>query len=448
MDLIDDIPELPVDTFPEDDNGADTRKPEGWEQECFGVREGSRNDSLARLAGQMIGKGLSMPVTHEALIGLNNNFDPPLHQKEVESILNSIWKIDHDRSSEAPSKLHYKITTIDEILNYPEPKYLVDPIIIEEILIIIASYAGIGKSILALSIAKAFMTGQPLWGKFPVSGTGTVLLIDEETPRPFLKERILRMHFDRNLPFPVIHFQGVKIDTDDGMEALGEALDKVKPKILIIDSFIRIHSADENKTKDMAKVMDKLRRIVNQGITVILIAHHGKGQDRPAEEKLRGVSEIPAGIDIEYSIVDKSDGEAGVKILEFKSVKTRTKPVEPILLKLTFPENPDSEITVEYQGTKTGDTLKEIKKVLREKEIDGKPISEVNGAIFSKIEDWLEQRKVKVGEKNLRSVLKIAVKNGEILSKQDRFARGKPVVYWMPVEEPGKDDPSWVNGND
>lgn len=337
-------------------------------------------------------------------------------------------------SQEIPDKLHYKITTIDEILNYPDPLHLISEIIIKEILIIIASYAGVGKSIIALSIAKAFLTGQPLWGKFPVLEQGSVLLIDEETPRPFLKERIPRMRFDRGLPFYVIHFQGVKIDTDEGMEALEEALDKINPKVLIIDSFIRIHSADENKTKDMARVMDRLRKIVNRGLTVILIAHHGKGQDRPAEEKLRGVSEIPAGIDIEYSVVDKSDGEAGVKILEFKSVKTRTKPVDPILLKLTFPENPDSEITVEYQGTRAEDALEEVKNILREKEIDGQLISGNNGATFSKIEDWLREREAKVGQKTLRVILKGAVKRGEILSKQDRFTRGKPMVYWMPEE--------------
>ena len=99
------------------------------------------------------------------------------------------------------------------------------------------------------------------------------------------------------------------------MEALEEALDKVKPKVLIIDSFIRIHGQDENKTKDMATVTDRLRKIVNRGIIVILIAHHGKGEDRPLTERLRGASEIPAGIDIEYSLVDKSDGGGPVKRL-------------------------------------------------------------------------------------------------------------------------------------
>ena len=313
---------------------------------------------------------------------------------------------------------------------------------------IVASYAGVGKSILALSIAKSIMTGRPLWGKFPVLETGSVLLIDEETPRPFLKERVSRMRFDLGLPFPVIHFQGVKIDTEEGVEALEEALDKVNPKVLIIDSFIRIHNLDENKTKDMARVMDRLRKIVNRGVIVLLIAHHGKGQDRPAEEKLRGVSEIPAGIDVEFSVVDKSDGEAGVKVVEFKSVKTRTIPVEAILLKMTFPSNPEEEITVEYQGTQAGDTREEIKNILKEKEIDGQPISEDNGATFSKIEDWIKDRGVKVGQKTLRSVLKNAVKNGEILSKKDRLTKGAPIVYWLWGFGSKDDAPSWVKNDD
>ena len=127
-----------------------------------------------------------------------------------ESFLAIVEKTPPYLPEEDPNKMHYKITTIQEILNYTEPQYLIQKILMKETLNIIGSYAGVGKSVVALSIAKAIMTRKPLWDKFSVFETGSVLLVDEENPRPFLRERIERMRFDKNLPFSVIHFEGVE----------------------------------------------------------------------------------------------------------------------------------------------------------------------------------------------------------------------------------------------
>ena len=350
--------------------------------------------------------------------------------------------------SEDPNKLHYRITTVDEILRYPEPQFMIEKILVKETLNIMASYAGVGKSVMALSIAKAILTGRPLWNHFNVIEKGAVLLIDEETPRPFLRERIEKMGFNYTMPFYVIHFEGVKIDEDAGIEALNEALDRIKPKVLIIDSFIRIHGQDENKSQTMAKVMDRLRKIVNQGVIVVLIAHHGKGEDRPKTERLRGTSDIPAGIDVEYSLVDKSDGgRSGEKTVEFRSVKTRTRPVDPILLKMTFGED---EIRVEYEGTKTENLSVEIVSALAEKKIrvpvlpglpdvGEQPVSEFNPAKVSDIETWLNERGITTEIRTVRRALKELIENGEICGRQLK-GRGYPWVYWLPaVEGTGRD---------
>ena len=354
-----------------------------------------------------------------------------------ESLLKIVEATPLYQPSEDPNKLHYKITTIDEILSYPEPQFMIEKILVKETLNIIASYAGVGKSVMALSIAKAILTGRPLWNHFTVIEKGAVLLIDEETPRPFLRERIEKMHFDYTMPFYVIHFEGVKIDEDAGIEAVNEALDRIKPKVLMIDSFIRIHGQDENKSQTMARVMDRLRKIVNQGVIVVLIAHHGKGEDRPKTERLRGTSDIPAGIDVEYSLVDKSDGgRSGEKTVEFRSVKTRTRPVDPILLKMTFGEN---EIRVEYEGTKTENLSLEIISALAEKKIGEQPVSEFNPAKVSDIETWLKDRGITTEIKTMRGALKGLVENREICGRQLK-GRGHPWVYWLPTVEETRGD--------
>ena len=399
-------------------------------------KKGLEHGSTIASQNYKTAKSIKLPVI-PGLLEKGDILDYISNGGSKESLLAIIDQTPLYQHSEDPNKLHYRITTVDEILRYPEPQFMIEKILVKETLNIIASYAGVGKSVIALSIAKAILTGRPLWNHFNVIEKGAVLLIDEETPRPFLRERVEKMGFNYTMPFYVIHFEGVKIDEDAGIEALNEALDRIKPKVLIIDSFIRIHGQDENKSQTMARVMDRLRKIVNQGIIVVLIAHHGKGEDRPKTERLRGTSDIPAGIDVEYSLVDKSDGgRSGEKTVEFRSVKTRTRPVDPILLKMTFEEN---EIRVEYEGTKTENLSVEILSALAEKKIGEQPVSEFNPAKISDIETWLNERGITTEIRTMRKALKELVENREICGRQLKD-RGHPWVYWLPtVEGTGKD---------
>jgi hypothetical protein len=57
---------------------------------------------------------------------------------------------------------------------------------------------------------------------------------------------------------------------------------------------------------------------------------------------LRGSSDIPGGADIEYARIAK-DG-----YLQFSSVKTRTKPLDPIRLRMEISED---GIEIVYAGT-------------------------------------------------------------------------------------------------
>ena len=153
--------------------------------------------------------------------------------------------------------------------------------------------------------------------------TGPVLLVDEETPQGFLRERVEKMGFDRSYPLSFLHFQGVRLDRLDILDALMERVKEVNPTLVVIDSLIRVHRQKEDDSMSMSLVVDSLRKIANSGTTVLVIHHHKKGEG-PLSQKLRGSSDIPGGVDIEYALVPKDD------CLVFSSVKTRTKPFPPL----------------------------------------------------------------------------------------------------------------------
>jgi hypothetical protein len=306
-----------------------------------------------------------------------------------EGIIQRITAILNDKPVVARKKpgIDLTLTTLEEVYQYEEPHYLIEPVVIEGTVNLFGSGAGKGKSLVTLSIIRSILTGDPLWGRYPVITAGSVLLVDEETPRPFLRKRIEQMGFDKTLPFYFLHFQDVRLDGDAFFDALLKKIDQVKPVFIVFDSLIRIHRQPEGESVLMASVMGRLRKIANTGPTVWIIHHHKKG-DAPLDQKARGSSDIVAGVDIEYGMVAAKDG-----FLKFSSVKTRVEPFGPIRLKL---ETSDNQIGVVYAGTETESIIQEVVEILR-----------YMGPL--RVKDLFEELKVRgieVGENRLREILK------------------------------------------
>jgi len=310
-----------------------------------------------------------------------------------------------DRSRQTSEKkgiqsVNYKIVTLKDIFNYPDPAYLIRNILIQGTVCILGAYAGVGKSIVVLSIIKSVLTGKPLWGKYKVRKTGPILLIDEETPRGWLKQRLQKMHFDKNLLFFSLHFQGVQLDRDDYFAALMAAIKKIKPVLVIFDSLTRVHHQSETYANAMSLVMERLRKIANWGTTVLVIHHHRKGKGDPSQ-MLRGSSDIAGGIDIEYALKKKG------KYLIFRSEKTRTKPVKPIRLRMVFGKHRIKVVCKGKEVSKEEKILSSAGKILRKKKEAG--VKEI----------YLEMKggKTHVREQTLRDALNKGVKQGMLLAR-------------------------------
>ncbi len=84
--------------------------------------------------------------------------------------------------------------------------------------------------------------------------------------------------------------------------------------LIIFDSLIRFHGADENSATEMAAAMQDLRALANAGATVILLHHRAKSET----SRYRGSSDIAGGVDLAISV--SRDRSAGIIKLDcFKS---------------------------------------------------------------------------------------------------------------------------------
>src|ERR1019366_7262297 len=86
-----------------------------------------------------------------------------------------------------------------------------------------------------------------------------------------------------------------------------------KGPVLIIDSMIRFHRADENSATEMAPVMAFLRELATVGASVVVLHHKSKSET----SSYRGSTDIVAGADAAFAL-SRRDG-----LLELRTIKNR-----------------------------------------------------------------------------------------------------------------------------
>ena len=82
--------------------------------------------------------------------------------------------------------------------------------------------------------------------------------------------------------------------------------------LIVFDSLIRFHEADENDASEMCTVMAHARALAAAGATVLILHHKPKSQ----EVRYRGSSDILAGVDMAYTL-EADQGQ--LKLNRFKN---------------------------------------------------------------------------------------------------------------------------------
>jgi replicative DNA helicase len=241
-----------------------------------------------------------------------------------------------------------KVLPISELLSeeVPDVKWMVDGIIPSNGFCMIAGDSGVGKTWLLLDLALSVASGRPWLGTLPTT-KGPVLFIDEESGVALLKNRLLKLGQKedlRDLPICFSTLEGLKVDTEQGRAKLRGTIKKYGAKLVVIDSFVRIHGGDENSVVDISKVTEALSRIAREEDCAIVVAHHARKKGPSLNEpgdRLRGTSEIKAALDV-HLFVSREKGGA-IKIRHDKARFGKT--VDPVLVRLN--ENGHGQLRLE-----------------------------------------------------------------------------------------------------
>ena len=206
----------------------------------------------------------------------------------------------------------FKLQSFNDILNLPDPEFLIEGMLVKDSFAVIYGPSGLGKTFLGLSIAFAVAT-RTSWNGKAVNGGSVVYVSAEGKAGLKDRSRALQQHNECS-DEPPFWFLTEAVNFLE-LAQINDLINEIKklaerPALIIVDTLARSFvGGNENDAKDMGLFIfgiDTLRRAT--GATVLVIHHTGK--DKKSKE--RGSSALRGSADTMISC----DGEMGVLTVE------------------------------------------------------------------------------------------------------------------------------------
>jgi hypothetical protein len=194
------------------------------------------------------------------------------------------------------------VTRAADLADVPtERRWLVDELWGDEAVGIVGGEPKCCKSFLALDLTVAVASGAPCVRRFPVARTGRVLLFAAEDALHVVRQRLAGIARAagrelRDLDIQVITAPSVRLDVERDRDALTETVDRLRPRLLVLDPFVRLHRIDENNSGEVAPLLAHLRELQRRYHLAVVLVHHARkgGAKMRAGQALRGSSEFHA----------------------------------------------------------------------------------------------------------------------------------------------------------
>lgn len=204
------------------------------------------------------------------------------------------------------------------------------------------------KSWLSLEMALAVASGRPCLGRYEVPSPGPALLYAAEDAPLQVRERLEGLSRARGAGFPELEVglivePSLRIDRAEDLARLRTTVDRRRPKLLVLDPYVRLQRVDENNSTEVSQVLGALRDLSREfELSIVLVHHARKGPAEQTGQALRGSSDFHAWGDSNLYL-----GRRGEDLV--LSIEHRAAPSPPpILLRLLAD---DDAVRLEIQET-------------------------------------------------------------------------------------------------
>ena len=199
----------------------------------------------------------------------------------------------------------FPVTRIANIQTHPtENPWLVDSLWAEQAVGFIGGTPKSAKTWLALELAFAVASGRPCLDRYQVRKKGHVLFYAAEDTAHAIKDRVLAIASARGvddisrLPIGLICEDALRLDNAQHQQRLAATVQKLKPRLLILDPLVRLHRSDENSSADVGLLLHYLRQLQRQSAAAVLLVHHiRKNAAAQPGQALRGSGDLHAWSD-------------------------------------------------------------------------------------------------------------------------------------------------------
>ena len=246
------------------------------------------------------------------------------------------------------------ITALDDIPDVftldAEIDYLIEDLLPRGSLCLLTGPPGVGKSYFSLKAAVGCALGSQFLGR--ECERVNVLYLDRENPLSLVQSRLSVLAHG---VVPGVHIWGGWLSDPPPMIGDPRLLKLATRNLLVIyDSLVRFHGADENSATEMRNVMAPIRKLADAGATVLILHHRSKAEG----SKYRGSSDILAAVDIAYSMEQTSEG-----FLQLHRFKSRFSGETTITLNADFAAG-RFEVAESPTKTKTRDDVAAITELI------------------------------------------------------------------------------------
>jgi len=181
-----------------------------------------------------------------------------------------------------------------------EQAWLIESVWGQQAVGIVGGAPKCAKSWFGLDIALSVASNTPCLGHFAISTPGPTLVFLAEDALSSVRARIeaLCTHRGldvRDLALHVITAPVLRLDLEADQQALRATLDRLRPRLLVLDPLVRLHRLDENSASDISRLLGFLRELQRAFHCAIVLVHHAAKKQRAVPgQALRGSSDLHA----------------------------------------------------------------------------------------------------------------------------------------------------------
>lgn len=272
------------------------------------------------------------------------------------------------------------------------------------------------KSFLAIDMAISVATGTPCLDRFYVDSPGPALVYFAEDAQSIVRSRVEALCQHRSLALDqldlhVITAPSLRIDLDQDRQGLVQAIENIRPRLVLLDPLVRLHRLCENDAREMSGLLGFLRDLQRTYELAVALVHHSSKRYRSQPGfGLRGSGDIYAIGDSNAYLARRKDGTM-LLTLEHRSAPAP----EPLLLELAAGDYPHLHVIGNRQ-----EMTREPSQSIRD------AIKQVLDATDEPMTRCAIREKLKVNNKRLGDAL-------EELKRQGIIERGQ--MGWSSIDE-------------